>query len=311
MTGQVPQSRIRLLRDEPPRSNGRYVLYWMIAHRRTRANHALDRAHELAKEHAKPLLVLEPLRVAYPHASIRFHKFLLEGMADNAAAFEAAGIRYYPYDEATVDAGKGLLAALAAHATCVITDDPPTFHYPEMLDAASDQVELHFESVDANGLLPMRLSARAFPTAHGFRGFMHDHIVECLDAAPRKNPLARGAPTDDKAAIPREILKRWPPVSAAVLEAPLPHLTELPIDQAVAGVEGQGGARAGRRLLKRFVDTRLSRYPDERNQPDAYVTSELSPHLHFGHVGAHEVFDRVMAGTKWSPKRIDHSRRRF
>ena len=310
MAARVPKNRIRLLRDDPPRAAGRYVLYWMIAHRRTRSNHALDRALELAKEHDKPLLVFEPLRVAYPHHAVRFHKFILEGMADNAAAFEAAGIRYYPYVEPEVDAGKGLLAALAAAATCVVTDDPPTFHYPEMLDAASDQVEVHFESVDANGLLPMRLSDRAFPTTHGFRGFLHDHVVECLKSSPRKRPLAAGAPTGDKAVIPREILSQWPPVGPAVLEDPVPYLAGLPIDQAVAGVEDEGGSRAGQRLLRRFLDTRLSRYPGERNEPDAYATSELSPHLHFGHIGTHEVLDKLLAGTAWSPRKIDRSRRR-
>jgi deoxyribodipyrimidine photolyase len=33
-----------------------------------------------------------------------------------------------------------------------------------------------------------------------------------------------------------------------------------------------------------FVAERLPRYATERNEPTSYVTSELSAHLHFGHV---------------------------
>jgi len=40
-----------------------------------------------ARQLARPLLVLEALRCDYPWASARFHRFILEGMRDNAAAF--------------------------------------------------------------------------------------------------------------------------------------------------------------------------------------------------------------------------------
>jgi deoxyribodipyrimidine photo-lyase len=40
----VPAERLRLLRDAPPHADGGFVLYWMIAARRTRFNFALERA---------------------------------------------------------------------------------------------------------------------------------------------------------------------------------------------------------------------------------------------------------------------------
>ena len=83
----VPASRVRLENDRPINPGGRYVLYWMIAARRTRYNFALQRACELARDHGKPVLVLEPLNAGYPFASDRLHAFVLDGMraCDGAA----------------------------------------------------------------------------------------------------------------------------------------------------------------------------------------------------------------------------------
>ncbi len=45
-----------------------------------------------------------------------------------------------------------------------------------------------------------------------------------------------------------------------------------------------GGSREARLRLGGFIRDRLPRYATERNQPTPYVTSELSAHLHFGHI---------------------------
>ncbi len=49
-TGSVPAIRVRATNAAPLRTDGSYVLYWMIAARRARWNFALDRAVELARE---------------------------------------------------------------------------------------------------------------------------------------------------------------------------------------------------------------------------------------------------------------------
>ncbi len=93
----VPALRVRAANDRPLAADGRYVVLWMIGARRTRWNHALDRAVEVAHDLGKPLLVLEALRCGYalgerPAA----HAFVLQGMADNAAACARADVAYLP-----------------------------------------------------------------------------------------------------------------------------------------------------------------------------------------------------------------------
>jgi deoxyribodipyrimidine photo-lyase len=100
----------------------------MIAARRTAASYALDRALALTAELARPLVVLEPLRAGYQWASERLHAFVLQGMADNAAAFAAAGVTYLPYVEPEPGRGRGLLEALAARGIvggCDLSADYP------------------------------------------------------------------------------------------------------------------------------------------------------------------------------------------
>jgi len=79
---EVPINRITTLNDEQPNMDAPYVLYWMIAFRRVNYNFSLQRAIEWANKLSKPLLIFEPMTIDYPMASIRFHKFAIEGMQD-------------------------------------------------------------------------------------------------------------------------------------------------------------------------------------------------------------------------------------
>ena len=71
----------------------------MIAQRRITWNIALERAAGWARELGKPLLVFEPLRVGHRWASDRLHRFVIDGMADNASRLAAKGVAYFPYVE--------------------------------------------------------------------------------------------------------------------------------------------------------------------------------------------------------------------
>ncbi|MFT5153126.1 MAG: deoxyribodipyrimidine photo-lyase, partial [Planctomycetota bacterium] len=186
---RVPESRIRTLWDEPVRTGGSYVLYWMTACRRPRFNYGLDRAIHLAREVRKPLLVLEALRIDYRWASDRIHQFILQGMRANQASFGKAPITYFPYVERSKGQGKGLLAALAHEACAVITDDTPAFFLPRMLASARLDVSVRFEAIDSNGLMPVRATSRAFSRAVDFRRYWHGNVIEHLSALPSREPL--------------------------------------------------------------------------------------------------------------------------
>ena len=302
-SARVPATRIRPANDAPVRPDRRWVVYWMIAARRTRSNFALQRAVELAVELQRPLLVFEPLRCGYAWASDRLHAFVLQGMADNAAALARTPVRYLPYVEASAGAGKGLLEALAAGAAVVVTDDAPYFFLPRMLAVAAARLDVRVEAIDGNGLLPLRATDRVFQTAFSFRAYQQKVLPGHLDAIPREDPLA-GVRLTPAPALDDVLGTRWRPAPVAWLEGDAATLARLPIDHAVAPVSRRGGSRAAADRLAAFVARDLAAYADGRHDPDADRSSGLSPYLHFGHLGAHEVFAAVMTKERWTRRRL-------
>jgi deoxyribodipyrimidine photo-lyase len=272
----------------------------MIAARRVAYNFALDRAIAWAKGLDQPLVILEALRIGYSWASDRLHRFVIEGMADNAEKLEGSGALYYPYLERQHGEGKGLLAALAARASVVVTDEFPCFFLPRMVDAAVCQVRTRFEQVDSNGLVPLRATDRAFPTAFAFRRFLQEVLPDHIGQGPRARPFA--AVRLRRASIPKEIRERWPPVPARGLA--VIDLSAWSIDHRVAPARFRGGSRAASTALRRFLDERLPRYREQRNEPSLRGTSELSPYLHFGHISVHEVLARLARREGWSLDKI-------
>ena len=300
----VPALRVRMIHDRPPQPDARYVLYWMTAARRTTWNFALDRAVEWARELRQPLLVLEAVDCDYPWASERFHRFVIDGMRDNAAAFAPSGITYYPYVEPARNAGRGLLAALSASASVVVTDDAPVFFLPALLRAAAAQVATRFEAVDSCGILPVHAPppGQVFPSAYAFRRYLQRELPAHLEARPNR-AVVRSGTLPPLSAVDPQILARWPPVSSSALSGPC-DLSILPIDHAVRPVDRTGGATAAQQCLNDFIVMRLGRYGEGRNHPDDEVSSGLSPYLHFGHVSAHEVVHRVLEHVGWTPGKL-------
>lgn len=302
---RVPSLRVRAANERPANTQRDFVLYWMTAFRRTRSNFALQRAVEWANRLKKPLLVLEALRVDYPWASDRLHRFVMDGMVDNAAAFANAGVTYYPYIEPSHGAGKGLLAALGARACVVVTDDYPAFFLPAATRAAATRVDVAMEAVDSNGLHALGSPGRAFETAFALRRWLQHNILEELVAMPATDPLA-SLPTR-RATIPPELLQRWPATHQEQLAGY--RLESLPIDHAVAAAPMRGGSTVAATRLAGFIQRDLARYAEERSHPDCEATSRLSPYLHFGHISAHEVFAALARAEGWSIDRIDSERR--
>ena len=306
MTDTVPDLRIRNVNAAPLNARGDFVLYWMIAARRASFNFALDHALALAKTLGKPLVVLEALRVDHPHANDRLHAFVLEGMADNQAQFEASPVHYHPYVEPSSGAGAGLLSALSSRACAVVTDEFPSYFLPRMVEAAGKKLAVRLEAVDSCGLYPLAATDRTFVSAFSFRAHLQKELLPHLAAFPKERPLARlDLP---RAANLTRLLSRWPKASPATLSAHPAALATLPVDHSVPPTAFRGGSRAARARLESFVTQKLARYLGDRNEPELDGTSTLSPYLHFGHLSAHEVFSRIASAEGWSPGLLDGPR---
>ncbi len=299
----VPELRIRPGNQRALNPEGRFVLYWMTAFRRLGWNFALQHAADLAREMGKPLVILEALRVDYPYASHRLHRFMLEGMAERSRELEGGVVLHYPFVERAPGEGEGLVAAVGAEAVGVVGDDFPSFFLPGMVDEVGRALTVRLDLVDSNGLLPLRAPDRTFTAAFHLRRYLQRHLPAHLPEVPDPRPLDPPLP-DARGILPSGILQRWPAATGALLEGGEEALREMPLDSSVLAVPLRGGTGPARQALEGFLRGALERYARDRNHPDLEATSGLSPFLHFGNISTHEVFARVAEWEGWSPLRL-------
>jgi deoxyribodipyrimidine photo-lyase len=258
---------------------GEFVLYWSQSSRRLRNNLGLEHAIRLANERGLPVLVYESIRPDYPNANDRIHAFVLEGVAANARDAAARGIGYHFFLPRTAGEARGVVRTLAQRARIVVTDDYPTFVVRDHVRRFAPQSPVALHVVDGNGLLPMRAFAKEQYSAKFLRDRAHrmfeefwSRLVESEAKKPFKGSidLPRYDGSDPRAA-------------AASCE----------IDHSVWPVKIVGGRDVALQRLESFIRHGLRGYATERNRAVVH-TSGLSPYLHFGHIGIHEIAERVL-----------------
>ncbi|HET7293550.1 MAG TPA: deoxyribodipyrimidine photolyase [Vicinamibacteria bacterium] len=293
------QARLRRLNQARISPAGDYVLYWAQIYRRLERNHALDYALRCADELVKPLVVYEGLRIDYPWASRRLHRFVVDGMAANSDRAAALGLNYWPFVEREKGEGRGLLRRLSARAALVVTDDYPCFIVPAQAQALARRLEVPVFAVDSNSVVPLSLLGPAVSAAAHLRSRIHKAFAEAwrhrAAVKPRIPEVARRrvrAPFETWK--PKDVAK-W--VDALPLDPAVPVVTQVP-----------GGAPAARARLREFVKKRLRGYAAERSEPRSLAeghASGLSAYLHFGHLSIEEVAEAVLATTgRWTPGKL-------
>lgn len=260
--------RLRKLNDLPFRRPARYVLYWSRWNRRADSNHALLFAADMADRLELPLLFLETLGFDRPCASDRFHTFQLQGVPATAARLHQTGIGFAFHLQRRVNEGPHPAQLLAREAAAVVTDECPL---PEQ------QFDVAAFAVDSSCIVPAAAIEGRSYAAYSLRPRIHRLLPFYLKPVPE---VKVRRPFEGPIAIE----------TTEVTEAGIPALVAAcEIDHGVRpGLGIPGGRTEALRRLNRFLRFRLRRYAREKNEPAARVTSELSPHLHYGHISALE-----------------------
>jgi len=269
--------RVRKLNDRAAPRGAKYVLYWAQAARRADANHGLAFAIELADERRLPVLFYDELSCSYPYANDRLHTFALEGVPETQQRLTELGIGYIFYLRRTASDPGDVPMRLATDAAAVVTDDFPSYRVRWRNQQFPQQSEIPYYVVDSSCVVPMgRYSKREY-AAYTIRPKIHKVLSQYL------RPLSITPPRRRYELPQSEFHTEVTPTNIAALVA------ASEIDHGVPPSIGfRGGRGMALRLLERFLENRLHRYARERNEPSAHATSELSPYLHFGHIGALE-----------------------
>ena len=259
--------RITVRTAGAPAGEGNCVVYWMQRAQRANDNPALDVAIQVANELKKPVVVFLAPVPFYPRANLRHYRFLVEGIPDLSEELAARGVglvlRTYP--------DHSLLKFCQEVRPAIVIGDENPMREPESWRAkVAVQLRLPFWTVDADVIVPSKLLLKEQFAARTIRPRLHALLPQFL--------------------VPQPTLKahiRW--IARPGLRSLSPQedlISHWALDDSVQPVSGwHGGSKQASRVLKEFVTQRLADYPDARNRPEERGTSQLSPYLHFGHIG--------------------------
>jgi len=266
-----PQARVRVLKAGDPDPEGRCVVYWMQRAQRGLDNPALEHAIAIGNALKRPVVAVFGLTEHYPGAEARHYQFLIEGLIDARDALESKGVplvvRIGPPNEVVAGLVREVRPAL------VVGDENPVKVGQHWRHKLAEETEVPIRLVDADVVVPSGLFPKEEYAARTLRLKMHriwEPFFEPQKNTKAKVPYPKGSiPSGESLADPAALLVRLK-------------------SRGVAPVIGyKGGTVEALSRLKRFVKDRLPVYATARNEPTPYMTSELSAHLHYGHIGPH------------------------
>ena len=259
--------RVTVRRNGPPDSTGTCVVYWMQRAQRGMDNPALDLAIEAANALGRPTVVFFAPVPFYPHANLRHYRFLMQGIPDIADALEKRNVgfvlRRYP-DHSLIKFCQEVRPSL------VVGDENPLRETEQWRQSAAKQLRVPLWTVDADVIVPSKLLEKEQYAAHVIRPRLQKQLDRFL--VKPDNPKAKVA---------------WSPPRGLQSLAPHFDITEgWQLDRTVMPVTSlRGGSREALKRLEDFVSKKLKHYGKQRNHPESDGTSDLSPYLHFGHIG--------------------------
>jgi deoxyribodipyrimidine photo-lyase len=275
---------IKILKEAETRSRGP-VVYRMSRDCRTADNRALEYAARLARDRKSGVLVCFCLAGSFLGAPLRAFDFLVGGLRDVEAGLAELGVPFFLLEG---DPSETLPAFLREiDASLLVTDFDPLRPKRAWNIAVAERISIPFHEVDAHNIVPCReVSNKREFAARTLR----PKIMRLLPGRLAEDPLAER----------RDISRAGKEARRAGLEARSADwdgaLGRLNADPAVPPVTwARPGDREGKRTLDEFLQHRLARYAEDRNDPNKEALSNLSPYLHFGQISPRAVARAVLA----------------
>ncbi len=258
-------------------SSGSYVLYWMQASQRSQCNHALEFAIRQANEHNEPALVYFGLTEKYPEANERHYRFMLEGLKEVQTSLHQRKIQMVIGHESP-EIGAVRLSKKASLVVCdrgYLNIQRRWRHY------LARQINCPCIQVESETVVPVEEASTKEEYAAAtlrpkIRRLLPRYLVPLEEQEPKLTSLHLDFDSLDITNIEETIAK-------------------LDIDRSVKGTGSfHGGTSEAEQRLEEFLSTRLDRYPELRNDPNADYLSNMSPYLHFGQISPLHIALKVL-----------------
>ncbi len=262
----IQKERIKVLNKKEVK-RGAYVLYWMQASQRTECNHALEYAIIKANEFRKPILVFFGITDAFPEANERHYVFMLEGLREVEQSLEERGIQMVILHKSP-EMGA---VQLAKKASLAVVDRGYLKIQRRWRNDAARQMDCPLIEVETDVIVPVEeVSIKEEYAAATIRSKIHKKLNHFLVPLKQKDPAIDSLSLDFESFVIENIGRA---------------LSKLGVDRSVKKVNSfHGGAKEALNQLEIFLEGKLDRFPEFRNDPTLDYLSHMSPYLHFGQI---------------------------
>jgi len=246
------------------------VVYWMQRDQRVHDNWALIYAYQRANEINENLIVVFNLITNYLQATFRQYHFMIEGLKEVEENLSILHIPFFitignPEDEIPNFIRQN-------KAALIVTDLNPLKIIEGWKEKVASKITIPFHQIDAHNIVPVwHASDKQEFAAYTIRPKINKLLPEFLDEFPKLKRF-----NSEKIKSPKI---NWDKLYKA-----------LKIDFSVKPIDSYNpGESAANKLLQYFINNKLSRYSDDRNDPNKNGVSRLSPYLHFGQISAQRI----------------------
>ena len=263
--------RIQIRRGGEPRENAKCIVYWMQRSQRAHDNPALETAIACANALGLPLVTYFAAIHNFPRANHRNYHFLQQGMLETSEELAERNIGFVIRRPIDGDKLEAFLEEVAA--AMLVGDENPLRDLEKARAALARKLNIPYLTVDADVVVPSAIFGRTFTLLHHFRPKLHaqlDNFLVPIEHHRITHPWRNKIATYN---LKEDLTKGFPSFDR---ETP-------PVGEIEGGFKG--GTKEALKRLQRFTTQRLATYDEDRNHPELAGTSELSPYLHFGHIG--------------------------
>ena len=262
----IQKERIKALNKKEVKK-GAYVLYWMQASQRTEYNYALEYAISKGNELRQPVIVFFGITDHFPEANERHYAFMLEGLREVKQSLEKRGIQMVILHKSP-EVGA---VQLAKRASLAVADRGYLKIQKHWRNDAAIRMDCPLIQVESDVIVPVEeTSPKEEYAAATIRSKIHKNLNHFLVPLKQKDPVIDSLSLDFESFAIENIDKA---------------LSKLRIDRSVKKVGSfHGGAKEALRHLEVFLEGKLDRFPELRNDPTLDYLSQMSPYLHFGQI---------------------------
>lgn len=256
-------SRRQRITDTKLKNRGDYILYWMQAAQRTKENHALDEAIELANHYQRPLMVVCIIDETFKDGNRRNFKFMLEGLSDVQTGLKRLGAQFLVKRSDFVQG----LTPLLKDATALVMDDAYLKELRAIKSTLSSKAQglgVPVFYVPSNVIIPIEQASDKL-----------EYAARTIRKKLMQQTKDWSQPLDIKTLDEKKTQKN----------SSLPDLKTLKVKDIAGSTVLKGGEQNALSQLQKFLDEGLKAYETKSFDPAAsHAVSYLSAYLHFGHI---------------------------